>query len=232
MKRTILLPLVFLLLSGPSMSAPNPAPRQTSPLEWKTRGINLRAVSIIEALSQIRSSVISHPLVFTLEVAPFHEAPDRNLDLFLQEATVGELLAHLVEQDSRYTYEVVAPNVIHVYPRGAKDNPHDLLNVPVTDFEITYQYDLLLKYPYVLIPSLQAEVMRRGKAGGIVGSMMGGAESPKVSVRLRRGTVRDVLNQVAQRTVEFQETPPSGWLYALKIEPSKPLGGEPTWNLF
>ncbi|MFQ5664109.1 MAG: hypothetical protein ACE5HL_09770 [Terriglobia bacterium] len=157
------------------------------------------------------------------------------MTLVLQDSTVGGILDDIVAQDPRYSYELVDSNAIHVFPRNAKTDPNDLLNVKVKHFEVSAApYDLLLKYPQYHIPELQVELIRRSKAGGVVGHMMGGVDVPKVTLSLRDVTVRDVLNAIAQQTLEFagSQHAATGWIYTFRIGESVPLGGHPRWDLF
>ncbi|MEE8608482.1 MAG: hypothetical protein V3S55_12825 [Nitrospiraceae bacterium] len=180
-------------------------------------------------------SVGEEPLIFALEIAPFLDKPEQNLTLVSRDTTVRKILQLIMAQDSRYTYEVIDSHLIHVFPRGAKDDPNNLLNVNVKRFEVSASaYDLLLKYPHYHIPELEAEVLRRSKAGATRLHMMGGVDVPKITLNLRDITVRDILNNIALETLQFRtgRHNPTGWIYTFRIDKSVPLGGHPRWGLF
>ena len=129
-------------------------------------------------------------------------------------------------------FEVLDSRLIHVFPRDAKRDRTDLLNVGVHDLKLTARYDILLQYPEYIIPELQTEVARRSKTGGFAGSMLGNPNAQQVTVATLSGTVRDVLNAVAEKTEDLPGTTPSGWIYTFQIDSALPMGGRPHWGLF
>lgn len=208
---------------------------QTAPLQLKVPSYQVQNASIIEALHALKLRVEKNFLIFGLEVVPFIEEPERNLTLALENTTVNVVLQRILAQDPRYTYEVIDPHLIHVFPRSAKHDPTNLLNLQVKRFAVsTGRYDLLLKYPSYHIQELQAELLRRSKAGGVVGHMLGDPDAPRVTVTIENATVRDILNRIAQETEKFatEHHKPTGWIYTFRIDKSVPLGGHPRWTLF
>ncbi len=204
-------------------------------LAQKIPFLEVRDASIIEAIHTLKINVPSRWIIFTLEVAPYYGAPEKNLTLDLRDSSVKDILERLTSQDPRYDYLVIDETLIHVFPRDAKDDTGNLLNLKVSHFEISEgRYDLLLKYPLYHIPELQIEYMKRSKSGRIVGSMMGGGDVPKVSLSLRDVTVREILNHISLKTKDFPEQTNirTGWMYTFRIDKSVPLGGHPRWQIF
>lgn len=208
---------------------------QEAPLQLKVSSYKVRSASVVDALRRLRSQVGPELVIFGLEVAPFFEAPATNLTLTLQAGTVKDVLDGIILQDPRYTYQVIDSRLIHVFPGEARTDPSNLLNIKVKRFTVSdAPYDLLLKYPQYHIAELEVELMRRSKAGGYAGSMVGGAGAPRITLDLQDVTVRDVLNRIAQETEKFSGPvfSPTGWIYMFRIDTSVPLGGHPQWGVF
>ena len=201
----------------------------------KVAAYDVRDVSIIEALRQLKQSVGDKEIILTLEVAPFEEKVEENISLAISDGTVREVLEQIIRLDPRYAYSVFQGELIHVFPIRAKDDPNDLLNTKVKEFNISgVAYDRLLQYPDHYIPELGAEILRRSKAGGVAGAMMSSTGVPSVSLEVRNATVRNILNEIslrAARTTKARVTP-LGWVYTYRVDKSVPLGGHPQWKLF
>lgn len=209
-------------------------PDNATSLRLKVFSYQVQNASIIEALRELQVRVGRDSLIFALEVVPFLEKPENNVSIAIQDSTVKEVLERIIALDPRYTYEVIDSHLLHVFPRGAKHDPTNLLNVKVKRFAVSDRYDSLIKYPDYHIRELQAELLRRSKAGGVVRSMLGDPDAPTVTLNLEGVTVREVLNQIAQRTEKFStgHYKPTGWIYTFQIDKSVPLGGHPRWALF
>lgn len=206
-----------------------------NPLDLHVDKFTVRQASIIYALRVLRTSVAEHMLLFGLEVAPYTDEPERNLTFSLERSTVREILDEIIRQDPQYQYEVIDEQLIHMFPRRAKDDPTDLLNVRVDRFQVSgVGYEELIQYLPHHVPELQLEMLRRAKAGGVVASILSSYGVPEVTLELENVTVRDILNRVAQETEQFRgmEFGPTGWLYTFRIDETVPLGGHPHWNLF
>lgn len=233
--RMLVFSLVVAAALGPGPTGRAAQNLQEAPLRLKVSSYEVRDASIVDALRRLQLKVGPESLIFGLEVAPFSEAPASNLTLTLQGATVKDVLDGIILQDPRYTYEVIDSRLIHVFPREARTDPSNLLNIRVKRFRVSdAPYDRVLKYPQYHIAELEVELMRRSKAGGYVASMMGGADAPRISLDLQDVTVRDVLNRIAQKTEKFPGPlfGPTGWIYTFRVDTSVPLGGHPCWDLF
>lgn len=219
-----------LALMSPHVASRSP---EEPPLDVRLAPVHIRSASIIEALAAIRGASPTTSVIFSVEVVPFTTSPDKNLTVNLLNASVGQALKSLTAQDSRYTYEVIDSRLIHVLPRGAGHNPEDLLNVRITDLKISsVKFDELLQCPNYFIPQLETVILQRSNLHGYAASILGSADAPEVSIKMNRGTVRDVLNAVSQETEAFHDGRAYGWIYTFRIEKNNPLGGQPTWQVF
>jgi len=225
--------LLFCFLSAAIPLLGAPAEAAEAPLDIMVTSVQLRSVSIVAALRELQAKSPPRRVFFALEVVPFREVPESNLTLSFEKGTVGQVLDSIMTQDPRYAYEVIDSRLIHVLPRGAKQDPTDLLNVRVRNLEIRdQQYDILFNYPQYFIPELEQAIERRSGTQGYAASMMGSVDLPRVSISMRTGTVRDVLNRIAQKTEDFSRLPPTGWIYTFRIDEASPLRGHPTWQVF
>lgn len=205
------------------------------PLEIRVREYSAQNASIIEALAQLRSRASPHLLLFSLEVVPFLRAPEQNLNFSLRTGTVGQVLGKIINQDPRYDFEVIDEQLVHVFPRKSRRDPANLLNIQVEHFKVSgIAYSELVSYLPYHVPELQLELMRRGRAGGVVGSVLSETGVPTLRLELENVTVRDILNRVAQESESLKENEmgPTGWIYTFKIDNTTPLGGHPRWELF
>lgn len=205
------------------------------PLALRVRSYSVQGASIIEALQSLKASVEGNGLVVSLEVAPFEQEPEKNLTLSVINGTVKQALDRIIGLDRRYAYSIFLGKVVHVFPYDAKEDAHDLLNVKVKGFAVSEtSYDRLLQYPNNYIAELGAELARRGKSGGVAGSMMYSMDVPKVRVTVEDGTVRDILNQISLEAAKASKSDvaPTGWVYTFRKDKSTPLGGLPRWQIF
>ena len=124
--------LLPLLLFPTCLSASN-----SRPLGIYVERFTVQRVSIIEALRLLRTIVGKNELLFGLEVAPYETEAERNLTISVNQGTVGEILDQIASQDPRYEYEVVDEHLIHIFPRTAKDDPSNLLNIEVEHFRVS-----------------------------------------------------------------------------------------------
>ncbi|HXZ28836.1 MAG TPA: hypothetical protein VEG08_12660, partial [Terriglobales bacterium] len=201
----------------------------SAPLDVKVGSIDLPSATIVEALRELRMKAGPDKVFFTVEVVPFKTGPERNLRLHLTRSTVGGVLRSIIRQDPRYDFEVLDSKLVHVFPRTAKQNAEDLLNTPVRNLRLSAPYDILLQYPQYHVPELQIRMFPRGSGPG---SMLSSGDAPAIEVTLATGTVRDVLNLVAQKSERLKNTTPKGWIYCFRVDPSLSLGGQPSWQVF
>ncbi len=206
-----------------------------SPLEIRIKNYSVQGVHIMDALAQLRVRASPRVLLFSVEAAPFRGVPERNLTLSIENGTVGQALQEIMKQDPRYDFEIIDNFLIHVFPRESRHDPRNLLNIHVEHFKVSeVGYDELVRYLPYHIPPLQAEMIRRNRAGGVAGSLLSGVGVPTVSLDLKNVTVRDILNRAAQESERFKQDAfgPAGWVYTFEIDDSVPAGGHPRWDLF
>ncbi len=211
-----------------------------TPLDAKVQGFAVDQASVVEALRVLRGSVHGDFVLFGLEVAPYQSEPKRNLTFEIDRGTVRDVLQEIVMRDPHYTYEVVDEHLINVFPLGAKEDPKNLLNVMIKNFQITeIGCDRLIRYLDSHVRELNSAIMERSRVAGQLGwgrasSQVYGIGIPKVSLSASNLTVRELLNRIAQETEQLQgqEHGPTGWIYTFRVDESVPLGGHPRWDLF
>jgi hypothetical protein len=60
---------------------------------------------------------------------------------------------------------------------------------------------------------------------------MGQIGEPRVTLHLRKATIREILNAVAQATEQFPpQYFPLGWVYSFQPDPTSPIGGLHSWK--
>jgi hypothetical protein len=140
-------------------------------------------------------------------------------------------LRQIMDQIPGYKYEVISPHLINIYPTGAKDDPADVLNTPVPQFDaVDVDPAQILSGPVDFIPQLAARLRPKGQPRGSVGDIMRGVNAPSVTLHLKGTTVRQILNSTSDATGQFPpDSQPLGWTYIFQPDPELPAGGRHSW---
>jgi len=228
--------------------------KETRILRTKVESFAVHDMDIEEALRLLRRSDYAEILI-GLEKMPhwWEGAETKPISLQLKDTTVGEILTKLCEADPRYTYEIIDDVLIHVYWKGAKDDPSNLLNMKIHNFTVHGNYTpaaVILKTSQ-LAPELRDHLREKKKQfnaqRGIVpaspGHNMRGNMTPEFHLELKDVTVREILNAIVlySRRVYLERPPqptgwrqpPTSWKYEFIIKPDAPtgLGGIPRWDV-
>ncbi len=123
--------------------------------------------------------------------------------------TVRALLEMIMPQAPDYDFAIVSPHLVSVWPRGAKGDPADLLNVRVAQFDVEgVQAGLLLTWPEIHIAELRPPQDKQ-RIDMFIGAAGIGA---LITLHLTNLTVRDVFNAVSVATEKTaREDVPLGW---------------------
>jgi hypothetical protein len=220
-------------------------------LSLKIKAITLQRADMDEALTVLRQQNISEIMIGFEEVQRVRGPQRKPISLETTETTVGNLLDRFVAADPRYTYEVTKDSIINVYPRGAKEDPNDLLNTKVSKFVIHGKYYL----PSVIrridrwVPELKnrmekaQEEYQRKLSLGPYGSATAGtpwnttvSTVPELNLEAQNVSVRELLNSFILHSANIYQGQPNGfpvsWKYEFIIDPDAPtgLGGYPGWG--
>jgi len=204
-------------------------------LDFRIQHIVFENSTMKDALTLLRE----YGIQVGLERAPSH-AGEARFSQQLRNVRVKDILDYLTQADPRYAYETVGCNLIHVYPKNAKEDPDNLLNVKIKEFEV-HQYDLYKAIYHIahLAPELRDLLQRKMRSGSVPGSSISGDMDPvrpKISLKLKNVTVRDILNEIAGQSNKVssgnRDFPPVGWLYEFRVDETSALGGYPSWQVF
>jgi hypothetical protein len=141
-------------------------------------------------------------------------------------------LEQIMNQIPGYKYDVISPHMINIYPAGAKDDPADVLNIPVPQFDAAdVDPAQILSGPADFIPQLAARLRPEGQPRGSVGDIMRGVNAPSVTLHLEGTTVRQILNSTSDATGQLPpDSQPLGWFYIFQPDPKLPAGGKHSWR--
>lgn len=222
-------------------------PRQPI-LDMKVELIKLDQVGMGEALRQLRSKNKEQILIGFEEISHAEGQQQKPISMELSGLTVGAILNKLVAADPRYTYEVTAGSVINVFPRGAKNDPTNLLNIRVSKFALHGKFlpQDVIRRMGEYAPELRNYLTKKAREHaaqtkiypGGAGSILSGGMEPQIDLEMQNVTVREILNAIALYSVKlFHERPnwfPIGWKYEFIIDPGAQtgLGGYPKWSEF
>jgi hypothetical protein len=130
---------------------------------------------------------------------------------------LGTALQEMMAQIPDYEMQVVAPRLIVIFPRNAKDDPEDVLNLQVADFSVTNKpATVILSDPEGFIPELQARLSPEHPqpANGIL--LYSGPYTPpalRITLHLQNVTVRQILDAVVLATEQIPaDDLPAGWI--------------------
>jgi hypothetical protein len=213
-------------------------------LDLKIESLKVDNGDMEEALRLLRQKDPYRILIGFEEVPHREGEKGKNISVELTDATVVEILDRLCEADPRYTYEVVSDALINVFPRGAKSDPNNLLNMIVRDFEVNeymLPHNLIIRIgewapelrEYLRLKA-EEHARKTGRPIGIAGSILSGnAPLPRISLKLQNMTVREILNAIVLYSMKMKISYVS-WKYEFIIAPDAPtgLGGYPRWDIF
>lgn len=151
------------------------------------------------------------------------------------ESRVEDGLRQIMGQIPGYEYEVISEHMINIYPVGAKKNPADLLNTPVTRFDAgDVDAGGILTAPADFIPELAARLRSKASAvpqpSGHGGSVFR-SNVPPITLHLKNTTVRQILNAASEATEQFPPNhQPLGWTYLFQPDSASPIGGKHSWT--
>jgi hypothetical protein len=152
--------------------------------------------------------------------------------------TLGVALREVIAQLPPYEMEVVSDHLIDLRPKGAKEDPGNILSlrVPTFDTASTAAYGIL-DAPRDFIPELNQALRPKPEPGKQVIELYSGGYhgGPAVTLHLKNVTVRDILNAASVATEqsfgEHKPDAPRGWIFA--FDPNPPSGeSRYSWRSF
>lgn len=220
-----------------------PYSRQGVPAEQPSvLGLTLRtslvrpSLPVTKALEEVGIFVQAGYVMFGTEIrSPDGREPPVKLTLEAG-STLGEALKQIISQTPGYTFAVVSPHFVEVFPVDAKDDPRDALDTFVAKFDIIDgDPGRLLSDPQAFIPEL-AERLRSKPSGapqpsGVFGSILEGSPESRVTLHLQRVTVRQILDAVSEAMEQLPpQYPPVGWSCMFQPQADAPGRGRYTWS--
>jgi hypothetical protein len=224
--------------------------------------------NMAEALLALRSEDVKD-IVIGFERIPHIEGEKGGpISLAVTDTTAGEVVRRLCQADPRYEYQVVESSavqpdlkgpMIEIHPRGAGQDPADLLNIRVRDYKVDANItpEAAIEHIHEDAPELREFLYRKAlewlketgcQPGGSPGSLISGnMVPPRFTLHLQDVTVRQILDEISMRSIQmFKEGPnfdssgrglrsgPTGWQYDFVTNPDAGtgLGGYPRWTSF
>jgi len=221
------LPLLLLALVGLPLAVPER--QRLLALTLFPVPLVLQNVPVTRALGEVGVFVQHGYALFGVELRLTDgQEPRVSIDLPAG-STLGDALRQILKQLPGYDFEIVSAHLINMYPRGAKQDPGDLLNMRVAQFDVheAAPEDIMTR-PQEFIRALK-EVLYPEKPGWLGGIHSAGPYN--LNLHLQNVTVRDILNAASQATESFPgDLSPLGWVYTFQPKPGLPAGGVHSWN--
>ena len=199
-------------------------------LSLSSAPITRNNVVLSQALGIVGAYVQGGYVLFGVEL----RAKDGKEPLVVLNLSAGSRLAdglqQIMGQIPGYKYEVISPHLINIYPTGAKEDPVDVLNTPVPEFDaVDVDPTQILSRPIDFIPELTDRLRPKTKRG-FAGDWLGPVNPPKVTLHLKNTTVRQILNATSEAMEQLPpDSQPLGWAYIFQPDPSLPAGGKHSW---
>jgi hypothetical protein len=187
----------------------------------------LQNVTVTKALGEIGAVVQHGYALFGAELRLNNgQEPTVNIDLPAG-STLGDALRQILKRLPGYDYEIVSAHLINIYPKGAKQDPGDLLNMRVAQFDVADTTPgEVISAPALFVPALR-QLLYPGS--GFLGGLSGGPRN--LNLHLQNVTVREILNAASQATESFpSDLAPLGWLYTFHPKAGLPGGGVHSWQ--
>ncbi len=205
-------------------------PRSVSPLDLPLLPTEPReSVPLQEALSTLGHSPREGFVLFGLEEQLTDgKEPTVNVNI-RPDTTMGAALGEILAQLPPYEMEVVSDHLIDLHPKGAKEDPNNILNVQVQSFDAVSKHAYgILEAPQDFIPELKQALRPKPEPGKqLIELYFGGYHGgPLITLHLKDVTIRDILNAASVATEpsfeDHKPEAPRGWVCV--FNPSPPRG--------
>jgi hypothetical protein len=176
---------------------------------------------LTHVLGKLGASANGDYVVFGIEVET-RELEEPLVTVSIKEGTLGQALAAVLATVPGYTYELVAPHLINVFPKAERRNPAHVTNLAVASLQLRGIYlDEFLAAPQKYIPELRkataVEVPKMVSGGVICCGLSAIHSEPGVDLDLTGRTVREDLNLASIASIKAAENGKGralGWVYA------------------
>jgi len=236
-RRSLVLPLVLLQAVAFALAPCPVALTEDAPaLDARLGGAPLvrRGITLTQALRVLGASTERGYASFGVEeYVSGGKEPTVDLDV-RPAAMLEEGLRQILNQLPMYSYRVLSPHFVAIFPKNAVSDANDPLNIMVSRFDVDgITAGIILEWPDGFIPELKARFgpAATGNAKRVdlyVGGVAGGAT---INMHLRNVTVREILNTVGEAAEKrpFQAYP-FGWEYSFDPKTSFGPGGVESWK--
>ena len=217
----------------------------TAASEWAIPKLPISPPAIAEedvplsyAVAKVTSQLRGGHVLFGIEVREVG-GKEPTVDLSIAEGeTLPEALRTILQQVPGYTVEVLSEHMVNIYPQGAKEDHKNPMNLRVEQFDVVNEWaNVVLGDPQVYILKLAKRLVERttGPPYPIEGPSFtsGSTLHPRVTVRLRDITVREILNAISRATEETfpANLTPLCWASIFHPDPVWAVGGTYSWRL-
>jgi hypothetical protein len=213
----------FLLLTGGRSQTPIP---QADPLEihLSDMPLDFEKVPLTKALSAVALSMDKEFVLFGTEIVTERGEGPLVSTHITGGSTLGEAIRQVLPTNPEYTFQVIGPHLVNVFPKNAPRDPNDILNLPIAALELAniVPSNFLLN-PARYIPELKLALSKNVPRGCSIGPGLSGI-GPEITVHIESSTVRKALNLVSEASIEAAQNSrgsASGWVYVHEKFPSE-----------
>jgi len=153
-------------------------------------------------------------------------------------ATLSDALRNVMSQMPTYTLEVVSDRMIDIYPKGAKNDARDPLNLRVGKFDFADErVDMLFNHPEAYSLELASRLLERRQGPPYPVTYPSviafNPLAPSTALHLQNVTVREILNAASEATGAYPaDLSPLSWSSLFHPDQAWAVGGTYTWTGF
>ena len=216
--------LIAFLVVIPHVALPT---KPSGPLDLRMEECASREPTTLrDALGRMGGCVSSGYVLFGLEEVQKEGKEPAVVLKVRQGMTLGAALKQILRQIPPYEIEVVSDHLIDLFPRGAKTDPDNLMNLRIPSFDCeSVGLDTVLGAPRDVIPQLSRALTPKPEPGRRAITLYVQGFNPSatpITLHLKNVTVRDILNSATLASdLSFPRSEALGWVYA--FDPSRPL---------
>ena len=185
-------------------------------------GEEIRHRPLTSVLSNLGSRVRGGYVLFAVEVF-LRQGKEPNVSLAGKPAgELGTALGEVLCQLPDYDMQVASAHLIEIFPRSARSDRQDLLNLRLATFDVAdVSATTIIAHPRRFIPELSARLSPKAPVSRRLESYTGPFSIPGrlITLRLRDVTLREILNRVSKATEQCgHDQGPVGWVYRVNSD--------------
>jgi hypothetical protein len=230
LKNAVIVALIFTLLGACSAQTGS----DPTLIRLKKVPLDFQEIPLTQVLGKIGALADHDFVLFGLELL-LENGQEPLVSVHIDSgASLRQALIQITQSVPGYDFEVAGPHLINIFPREARSDPDDLLNMRISGLHIeNTSPSNFLSNPPRYIPELKAVIIHGNPHQCSIGPGLSD-NAPGVTIQMGTSTIRQALNTVSELSISMAERTEGvafGWLYSREKSPS-PKAPEHAWRVF